>query len=155
MAYYRTAQLGAQAPRGMALARDYFIFNGFLLTEVSPSGFRATRPPRMAMHNNPLGMISEVSAEQMGGALTLRAQYGGQKWLYLLIMAFVLLICGLAFLDIQTNARGGKGDPLYPLLAAPALVGVILAAIFASFRQAARKLLDNLLANATKISEMR
>lgn len=151
MAYYKTAQLGAQAPRALALTRDYFIYQGFLLQEVTASGFRATRPPRMAMHNNPLGMITEVRAEQMGGALTLEAKLGGQKWIFIAVVLFVLLICGLMILD----AHGGKTGIPIPALGGPLFVIFVIAGVFNAMQKAALKLLDNLLANAAKVSELR
>lgn len=156
MAYHKTISLAGNSAKGLELLRNLFIYQGFQLTELTSTGFKAKNQMPVlkrfiAMQHNSFMAISHVEVEAAGGTLTLDASLGGLTG----VVVFLAIIMLVMATDVLISVLGPRGKSPVPegLLIAPVMLLILWGPV--SFRKRIMTRLDTLTANAAMIAEFK
>lgn len=154
MTYYQTHSLSGSPAKAVELLRNQFIYSGFRLTELTPTGFTALNSDKIFDPNrNLMGAISQITVEGAGKTLTVEARMGGLTRLAIFAGLIILIICISIMTGGILDARNSSQPFPFPVLASP-LILLILASILNTMRRKVRKRLDILAANAVLVADL-
>ena len=156
MAYHKTISLSGNTGKGLEVLRNFFVYQGFQLTELTATGFKAKNPVSsfvqfMAVQHNPVGAISTVEVEVAGGTLTIDAGMGSLNG----ILIFFAVIAIAVSVAILCDPRHRRLENFAPEWFIGGFIIVVGGALHRTYHKAITRRLEATLANAAMIAEFR